>query len=316
MATPRPTLSHLYTVHREGYISGMDSWGRSSVVFSVQPADGRDVHVISGNDVGDDGLKIVVDEFEVDMLPMSICTDGNMLYFSDADAERGCVARMSLPNGDRVVVFPSPPGQDSYYNLSERNCLSNGQLFMVGYGDHKLFRTVLPPVGDDVDRLVSDVDHLMDSAEWKPVAHLPFDASYIDVIARDKDEFQFVCVVHNDKEEDRSIYYVDFEGNKTLIRYNEAWMCKFVPSHDEFVCVASRSPHDAFLWDISLVDIWSISVVCSLPSLTEFAMDAFLGCYCYLVLTESDLVVLAQQHTYDTDPTFHVVVSQLRFPVR
>ncbi|KAF4688944.1 hypothetical protein FOZ60_002193 [Perkinsus olseni] len=184
IATPRPTLSHLYTAQRGGYISGMDSWGRSSVVFSVQPADGEDVRVISGHDVGDDYLKVVVDEFEVDRLPMSICTDGNMLYFSDADAERGCVARMSLPHGDRVVVFPSPPGQDSHYNLSETNCLSNGQLFMVGYGDHKLFRTVLPPVGDDVDRLVSDVDCPIDGVEWKPVADLPFDASYIDVIAR------------------------------------------------------------------------------------------------------------------------------------
>ncbi|KAF4661021.1 hypothetical protein FOZ61_001295 [Perkinsus olseni] len=316
IATSSPTLSHFYTVQRGGYISGMDSWGRSSVVFSVQPADGEDVRVISGHDVGVDGLKVVVDELEVDRLPMSICTDGKMLYFSDADAERGCVARMSLPNGDGVVVFPSPPGQDSYYNLSETNCLSNGQLFMVGYGDHKLFRTVLPPVGDDVDRLVTDVDHLMDGVEWKPVADLPFGASYIDVIARDKDEFQFVCVVHNDKEGDRSLYYVDFGGNKTLKRYNDAWMCKFIPSHDEFVCVASRSPRDAFLWDISLVDIWSMSVVCSLPSLTEFAMNASLGCYCYLGVTENDLVVLAQQKSYLVDPTFDVVVSQLRFPMR
>ncbi|KAF4714759.1 hypothetical protein FOZ63_022936, partial [Perkinsus olseni] len=102
IATPSPTLSHLYTVQRGGYISGMDSWGRSSVVFSVQPADGEDVHVISGHDVGISGLRGLFDEFVVAGPYMSICTDGNMLYHPDSDALRGSLARLSLFNGDRM----------------------------------------------------------------------------------------------------------------------------------------------------------------------------------------------------------------------
>ncbi|KAF4707512.1 hypothetical protein FOZ63_021339 [Perkinsus olseni] len=315
IATPRPTLSRLYTVHREGYISGMDSWGRSSVVFSVQPADGRDVHVISGNDVRIDGLRGLFDEFVVAGPYMSICTDGNMLYYPDPDAPRGCVARLSLFNGDRMGGIPSPPGKDSYENLSETSCLSNGQLFMTGYTDRRLFRITLPPIGDDVDRSILSVDCLIDGVEWMPVVDLPWDANCIDVIARDNDEFQFVCVGYDGKEGD-FLYYVDFKGNESLKCYREARMCKFVPSHDELVCVAARSPSDALLWDISLVDVWSMSVVFSLPSLTDFAKDDRLGCYCYLAITENDLVVLAQQKSYLDDPTFDVVVSQLRFPMR
>ncbi|KAF4688945.1 hypothetical protein FOZ60_002194 [Perkinsus olseni] len=299
IATPSPTLSHLYTVQRGG----------------VQPADGEDVHVISGHDVGISGLRGLFDEFVVAGPYMSICTDGNMLYHPDSDALRGSLARLSLFNGDRMGGIPSPPGKDSYENLSETSCLSNGQLFMTGYIDRKLFRTTLPPVGDDVDRSVFGVGCLIDGVEWMPVVGLPWDANCIDVIARGNGEFQFVSVGYDGKERD-FLYYVDFKGNESLKCYREARMCKFVPSHDQLVCVAARSPSDALLWDISLVDIWSMSVVFSLPSLTDFAKDDRLGCYCYLAITENDLVVLAQQKSYLVDPTFDVVVSQLRFPMR
>ncbi|KAF4718173.1 hypothetical protein FOZ63_029801 [Perkinsus olseni] len=70
----------------------------------------------------------------------------------------------------------------------------------------------------------------------------------------------------------------------------EAWLCKFVPSNDELVCVAGRADSSTFLW-ISLVDIWSMSM---------------------LQVCRLEISGLGLQNDVEEDPFFGVMVSRLQ----
>ncbi|KAF4688942.1 hypothetical protein FOZ60_002191 [Perkinsus olseni] len=286
LAFPRPTLSILYTVYREGHIFGMDSFGESSVLLSVDPH-GDGIRMISGHDMNNSDMRVVVDEFEVDRHPESIFTDGVSLYYPDYDARPGWVMRRSLCNDERRDLIRSPPGTDTYDNLSETNCVSNGQLFMVGYG--------------------------ADGVEWKPVADLPVNrystVTDIDIIAEGDDKLRLVCVGYDDDSRERFIYHFDSDRGGTLKRHSGARLCKFVPSYDELVCVASRPDSQTFSWTISLVDVWSMSVIYTLDYPCHSKYRSFCA---YMAITEGGLIVLAQQRG-SFDPLFKVIVWRLRF---
>ncbi|KAF4743403.1 hypothetical protein FOZ63_019658, partial [Perkinsus olseni] len=75
----------------------------------VKPIHGGDVRLISGHDVNAGGMTAMFDEFEVDGEPMSVCTDGESLYYSDFGLERNCLVRLSLSITECVDVLPAPP---------------------------------------------------------------------------------------------------------------------------------------------------------------------------------------------------------------
>ncbi|KAF4718456.1 hypothetical protein FOZ63_023942 [Perkinsus olseni] len=258
-------------------------------------------------------MRVVVDEFEVDRHPESICTDGVSLYYPDYGARPGWVMRRSLCNDERRDLIPSPPGTDTYDNLSEPNCVSNGQLFMVGYGAGKLFKTKIPPLTNERLDGFRSPHRFIDGVEWKPVADLPVNrystVTDIDVIVEGDDELRLVCVGYDDRSRECFVYYFDSDGGGNLKPHPGARLCKFVPSYDELVCVASRSDSHTFSWTISLVDVWSMSVIYTLDYLCRSKYRSFCA---YMATTESGLVVLAQQKE-SFDPLFEVSVWRLSF---
>ncbi|KAF4725440.1 hypothetical protein FOZ62_001296, partial [Perkinsus olseni] len=314
LATPRPTVSPMYTVQREGYVSGVAGLGRSSILLSSEPG-GEGVRTISGHDMTDANMRVVVDEFELKIDYGYIATDGENLYHAGDDVGRCCVLCASLSHGQRLGVLP--PGAKPYYNLSETFCVSNGQLFMVGYGDGKVFKVVLPPPGDYLTQAAEVLDRNAPkgSVEWVAVADLPSRVTDIDVLASDADSFQLVCAGHDGHSGECYIYLVDYEGKARVKPHVDARMCKFVPSSDELVCVAACRNSDDFAWSISLVDIWCMSVVFSLDALRHYK-----GCphdvLCnYMTITEDGLVVIAQQKNRGVDAIFELMVYRLQLSI-
>ncbi|KAF4661020.1 hypothetical protein FOL46_005879 [Perkinsus olseni] len=310
LAAPRPALSPLYTVDRQGYIAGMDSLGRSSILLSVEPDQAPELKTISGHDIESDGMTVVVDEFDVYTESSRICTDGEFLYYYDRDVRPDCIMRVSLSSGDSMGWIPSPSGGPDNY-LCDSTCVSNGQLFTVGYKDRKLYRTKLAPPGASLDQSVLDIHCPIDSVKWEVVADIPGDVCDIDIIARDDDKFQLVCVLYED---DRNyIHFVDFNGNGSIEPYEPADMCKFVPSYDELVCVAAR-PYCKSFSSVSLLDIWSMSVLFTLRPSEDCGQDQQLSCFRYLAITQSGLVVLTHQKTGGGyNPLFTVMASRVHF---
>ncbi|KAF4661024.1 hypothetical protein FOL46_005883 [Perkinsus olseni] len=303
LATPRFTLSPLYTAHREGYISGMDSLGGSSVLLSVEP-DGEGISKISGHDMNSEAMRVVVDEFQLDGRPSNICTDGEVLYHSG-------VVCVSLSNGRRIGWIPPPPGADK--NLSGTSCVANGELYMLGCGDRKLFKTRCPALSrfERATELVgrSASAH---SVEWELVADLPIKVSEVDVLTRNDGKVKFVCVGRDPSTWECCIYYAGYEGDTRFEPFERAWMCKFVPSYDELVCVAGSPETQNFPW-ISLVDIWSMSMVFFQTRQGDYDWDQNISADCYLAITENGLVVLSQQKTGGYElPIFGVLVSRLQ----
>ncbi|KAF4663888.1 hypothetical protein FOZ61_001300 [Perkinsus olseni] len=254
-------------------------------------------------------MRVVVDEFEVDRLPASISTDGEILYYPDIDARTNCMLRMSLSSGDCVGVIPA---QGGYGTPSDVHCVSNGQLFMYGYGHHKLFRTRLPPLSEYVAQSAQERLRPVEGIKWEAVADLPSDVSDMDVVARDDGKFKLVCVGYDVDTEKEYIHYADYEGNESVKPHDEVSMCKFVPSYDELVCVAARPLSDEPSWNISLIDVLDMSVVFSVDSLCDIGCDPYVGNYCYLTITEDDLVVVAQQISSDEDAFYEFVVSRFQ----
>ncbi|KAF4663889.1 hypothetical protein FOZ61_001301 [Perkinsus olseni] len=288
LATPRPTVSPLYTVQREGYVSGVAGLGRGSILLSSEP--------------GGEGLRTISDH---DM------TDANH------ESGRCCVLCASFSNGQRLGVLPPPPGAKPYYNLSETFCVSNGQLFMVGYGDGKVFKMVLPPPGDYLTQAAEVLDRNAPkgSVEWVAVADLPSRVTDIDVIARDDDSFQLVCAGHDGHSGECYIYLVDHEGKARVKPHVDARMCKLVPSSDELVCVAACQDSDDFAWSISLVDIWCMSVVFSLDALRHYEGYPHDVLCNYMTITEDGLVVIAQQKDRGLDAIFELTVYRLQLSI-
>ncbi|KAF4688946.1 hypothetical protein FOZ60_002195 [Perkinsus olseni] len=159
LATPRPALSPLYTVDRPGYIAGMDSFDRSSILLSVEPDQAPELKTISGHDMESDGMTMVVDEFDVDTESSRICF----------------IMRVSLSSRDRTGWIPSPSDGPDHY-LCDSTCVSNGQLFTA----------------------VLDIHDPIDGVKWEAVAVIPGDVCDIDITARDDDKFQLVCVLYED----------------------------------------------------------------------------------------------------------------------
>ncbi|KAF4707513.1 hypothetical protein FOZ63_021340 [Perkinsus olseni] len=230
LAAPRPALSPLYTVDCQGYVSGMDSFGRSSILLSVEPDQAPELKTISGHDMEDDNMRVVVDEFDVDTESSRICTDGKVLYYYDRDVRPGCIMRVSLSSRDRMEWIPSPSDGPDHY-LCDSICVSNGQLFMVGYKNRRLYRTKSAPPVNFLDYPGLDIYSPMGSVRWEAVADIPGDVCDIDIIAREDDKFQLVCVLYEDGR--NYIHFVDFNGNGSIEPYEPADMCKFVPSYDE-----------------------------------------------------------------------------------
>ncbi|KAF4718451.1 hypothetical protein FOZ63_023937 [Perkinsus olseni] len=308
LGAPIPTLVPLYTVHREGFICGMDSLGRSSVLLSSQPQDGEDIRIISGHNIDTEEMGVVVDKFEVDRIFWSLSTDGEILYYPEIDARRNCMVRLSLSSGDCVGVIPAPPNGGGYGNLTDVHCVSNGQLFMYGFGGRKLFRTRLPPLSEYVVQSAEARLRPIEGVEWEAVADLPSNVANMDVIARDDGKFKLVCVGFNSD----YIRYVDYEGNESVGSLDEVSMCKFVPSYDEFICVAARHFSDELTWDISLIDVTDMSVVFSVDSLCDIGSDPYVDSYSYLAITQDDLVIVAQQISSDEEAFYEFVVSRLQ----
>ncbi|KAF4711668.1 hypothetical protein FOZ63_025691 [Perkinsus olseni] len=311
LAPPRPTLSLLYTVDRDGYIYGMAPLGASSVLLSVD-RDADDIRWISGHDMSNSDMRTVVNAFEVDRLPYGIYTDGESVYYPDYLVDPGWVMRRSLCNDEPRQLIPTPPGGDPHERLSEANCLSNGQLFVVQYGPRKLFKTKIPPFANEHLDGIRNSNRFID-VEWKPVADLPLNTYStildIDVIAGDDDELRLVCVIYDNRSHDSVIYYFDSDRGGSFKPFADSQMCKFVPSFDDLVCVGSRPESQTFSWTISLVDVWSMSVVYTLDYPCLFTCSSFSS---YLTITESGLVVLAQQKD-SSDPLFEIIVWRLRF---
>ncbi|KAF4720922.1 hypothetical protein FOZ63_028201 [Perkinsus olseni] len=278
----------------------------------VKPMHGEDVRLISGYDVNAGGMTAVFDELEVDGELMSVCTDGECLYYSDFGLERNWLVRMSLSDSDCVDILPAPPGEHPSCNLSDTHCVSNGQLFMVGNGDCKLFRMrLLPGVSDHLELSSCRFRHPVDGLAWEPVANLPLEVIAIDVVARADDKFQFVCLGCDDGSERYSIHFVDYDGTEKIVPCKDARMCRFVPSRDELVCVATNLMSSTVSWSIILVDVWCGSVLSTLDHTSPYGCDPFLGCHCYLTITENDRVVVAQQHIRDRECFFEVAVWQV-----
>ncbi|KAF4688939.1 hypothetical protein FOZ60_002188 [Perkinsus olseni] len=225
----------------------------------VKPMHGEDVRLISGYDVNAGGMTAVFDELEVDGELMSVCTDGECLYYSDFGLERNWLVRMSLSDSDCVDILPAPP----------------------------------------------------DGLAWEPVANLPLEVIAIDVVARADDKFQFVCLGCDDGSERYSIHFVDYDGTEKIVPCKDARMCRFVPSRDELVCVATNLMSSTVSWSIILVDVWCGSVLSTLDHTSPYGCDPFLGCHCYLTITENDRVVVAQQHIRDRECFFEVAVWQV-----
>ncbi|KAF4718450.1 hypothetical protein FOZ63_023936 [Perkinsus olseni] len=316
LATPRATVSPLYTVQHEGYVSGVAGIGRSSILLSSEPG-GEGLRTISGHDITNENMRVVADEFELKIDYGNIATDGENLYHAGDDAGRCCVLCASLSHGQCLGVLPPPPGAKPYYNLSETFCVSNGQLFMVGYGDGKVFKMVLPPPGDYLTRAAEVLDRNAPegSVEWVAVADLPSRVTDIDVIARDDDSFQLVCAGQDGHSEECYMYLVDYEGKARVRPDVDARMCKFVPSSDELVCVAACRSSDDFTWSISLVDIWCMSVVFSLDALRYYEGYPHDALCHYMTIIEDGLVVLAQQKTRGVDAIFELTVYRLQLSI-
>ncbi|KAF4661028.1 hypothetical protein FOL46_005887 [Perkinsus olseni] len=262
-------------------------------------------------------MRVVVDEFELKIDFGNIATDGENLYHAGDDAGRCCVLCASFSNGQRLGVLPPPPGAKPYYNLSETFCVSNGQLFMVGYGDGKVFKMVLPPPGDYLTQAAEVLDRNAPkgSVEWVAVADLPSRVTDIDVIARDDDSFQLVCAGHDGHSGECYIYLVDHEGKARVKPHVDARMCKLVPSSDELVCVAACQDSDDFAWSISLVDIWCMSVVFSLDALRHYEGYPHDVLCNYMTITEDGLVVIAQQKDRGLDAIFELTVYRLQLSI-
>ncbi|KAF4725709.1 hypothetical protein FOZ63_012998, partial [Perkinsus olseni] len=280
-----PALSPLYTVDRPGYIAGMDSFDRSSILLSVEPDQAPELKTISGHDMESDGMTMVVDEFDVDTESSRICTDGELLYYYDRDVRPGFIMRVSLSSRDRTGWIPSPSDGPDHY-LCDSTCVSNGQLFTVGYKNRKLYRTELAPPGAYLDQAVLDIHDPIDGVKWEAVAVIPGDVCDIDITARDDDKFQLVCVLYEDGR--TYIHYVDFNGNGSIEPYEPADMCKFVPSYDELVCVAAR-PYCKSFSSVSLLDMWSMSVLFTLRPSEGCGQDQQLSSFRYLAITQSGL---------------------------
>ncbi|KAF4688940.1 hypothetical protein FOZ60_002189 [Perkinsus olseni] len=127
----------------------------------------------------------------------------------------------------------------------------------------------------------------------------------------DDGKFELVCVDYDVDAEKHYIHYVDYEEIITIVSISEeAWLCKFVPSNDELVCVAGRADSSNLLW-ISLMDTWSMSVLFMLDRLEVSGFGHKLSYPRFLTIMENGLVVVGLQNDVEEDPFFGVLVSQL-----
>ncbi|KAF4718452.1 hypothetical protein FOZ63_023938 [Perkinsus olseni] len=226
--------------------------------------------------MSDERMRMVGGEFDVDRVPTNISTDGGLLYFSDEDA----------PHHDSMEVWTT------------HDCVSNGYLFKVGT-DFNLYGTRL---SDHVKQLSLAGECLIDGVDWKFVEPFGDDFSDLDIIVRDDGRFQLVWLCCGDRKGEGCICFLGFKGDYRVKAHSDARMCRFVPSNDELVCVAAGPQSFKWLsrcaWVISLVNIWSMSVIFSLDPLPYYPLFPYVGRHSYLTITENDIVVLAQQKDF------------------
>ncbi|KAF4688943.1 hypothetical protein FOZ60_002192 [Perkinsus olseni] len=204
------------------------------------------------------------------------------------------MARVSLSSGVRVEVIPAPPTTSSREYFTQFNYVSNGHLFVAMRG--KLIRTRLSPLGEHHEQSVLGRTGSTDGVGWEAVADIKLVVTGLDVIARSDDEFQLVYVGRNADTDDFATYihHIDYEGNERLEPYEDAWLCRFVPSNDELVCVAGGLDSSDVPW-ISLVDVWSMSVLFVLDRPGGIGKYNKFGESWYLAAMENCLVVVGQQ---------------------
>ncbi|KAF4731685.1 hypothetical protein FOZ63_014364 [Perkinsus olseni] len=219
------------------------------------------------------------------------------------------MARVSLSSGVRVEVIPAPPTTSSREYFTQFNYVSNGHLFVAMRG--KLIRTRLSPLGEHHEQSVLGRTGSTDGVGWEAVADIKLVVTGLDVIARSDDEFQLVYVGRNADTDDFATYihHIDYEGNERLEPYEDAWLCRFVPSNDELVCVAGGLDSSDVPW-ISLVDVWSMSVLFVLDRPGGIGKYNKFGESWYLAAMENCLVVVGQQRS--ANPVFQIMVWELQ----
>ncbi|KAF4688938.1 hypothetical protein FOZ60_002187 [Perkinsus olseni] len=260
LSTSLSTLSPMYTSHCEGGIRGLASLKGDSVIFGVQP-EWEEFITISCHDMSDKNMRMVGDELAVDWVPTNISTDGEIFYFPDEYA----------PQFDSMEVGT----------------------------DFNLYGTIL---SDHVKQLSLAGECLIDGVDWKFVVPFTDDFSDLDIIVRDDGRFQLVWVCYEERTGEGCICFLGFKGDYRVKAHSDARMCRFVPSNDELVCVAAGPQSFEWLsryaWVISLVNIWSMSVIFSLDPLPYYPIFPYVGRHSYLTITENDIVVLAQQKDF------------------
>ncbi|KAF4718455.1 hypothetical protein FOZ63_023941 [Perkinsus olseni] len=287
----RPTLSPLYSIRREGYMYGLDSmW---------------DMRTIGRYDIDVENLRGWPDVLEGfwDIWSLRTLGDGSHVLTITGDL----VLVISLYTQKLKGYIPLPPGNA----LSDVGCVSNGRFFMEGREDHKLFSARLPPFGKLPDQPPPARIRPIAGVEWEAVADLSSGVTGMDVIARDDGKFKLVCVGYDwDTGKKHYICYVDYEGNESVESFDELSMCKFVPSYDELVCVAGLA---AFFScpRVSLVDIWSMSMLSVLDGASNLEYGSMWGIRCFLTVTENGFVVVGFQKTAEENKFFVVAVSTL-----
>ncbi|KAF4718457.1 hypothetical protein FOZ63_023943 [Perkinsus olseni] len=145
-----------------------------------------------------------------------------------------------------------------------------------------------------------------DGFGWEAVADIKLVVTGMDVIARSDGRFQ-----------------EGFPPRESIEPYEDAWLCRFVLSNDELVFVAGREGCLRFPW-ISLVDIWSMSVLFVLDSRGDIGNYKKFGAWCLAAngsspwqpAIENHLVVVANDQELVGQPRvnlfFEIMVWELQ----
>ncbi|KAF4661022.1 hypothetical protein FOZ61_001296 [Perkinsus olseni] len=176
---------------------------------------------------------------------------------------------------------------------------------------HELIRTRLSPLSEHDEQPVFGRGGYTDGFGWEAVADIKLVVTGMDVIARSDGRFQLVCVGRKADPDDFATYvhHVDYEGNESLEPFEDAWLCRFVPSNDELVCVAGGLDSSDVPW-ISLVDIWSMSVLFVLDRPGGIGKYKKFGETWYLAAMDNRLAVVGQQRS--ANPFFEIMVWELQ----